>query len=115
MALYSLALLLMAGNVAVQGQSVNVALNKRVTARINCGFSGTERYLRYQDTTKSPGERTVLTCDNTTFPASNLVDGSVDTKWQSTSRMKIYTSGIFSSSQYSSLEAAVEVDLLQVC
>ncbi|RUS88037.1 hypothetical protein EGW08_004203 [Elysia chlorotica] len=110
-------------------QTVNVALQKPVTALYTCGIFGKEsfstladainpmssRYRRSCVDAREPGpDRPDLIAKSPSFPASNMVDGESATWWQSTSRARIYHQGTaFAKERDNELEAMITLDLLQ--
>ncbi|XP_050402328.1 laminin subunit alpha-3 [Patella vulgata] len=98
----------------VSCEPVNVALNKNVEAQYTCGFYGAEQYYDHKDVKVSPQQRSKLTCATVNMhPPSALVDGSTTTKWQSTSRLNIYTQTNLNPAGTGDLEAILKIDLQQ--
>lgn len=110
-------------------QTVNVALQKPVEAMYTCGLFGKESYNTLKDATDSVASRTRRSCvdarepganrpdlvaKSPSYPASNMVDGDIDTWWQSTSRSRIYHYGTaFTGERSQELEAQITLDLQQ--
>ncbi|CAL1527730.1 unnamed protein product, partial [Lymnaea stagnalis] len=104
---------------------VNVALNKKVTAFYTCGVFGREAYTTVTDAYGSVSTRPSRSCVDLrasnqslaakpTYPPEAMVDGSVDTWWQSTSRSRTYYYGKDLAVEVTKeLEAMIDFDLLQ--
>ena len=109
-------LLLMRSITTIHCEPVDVALNKPITAEPTCGFQGEETYYNHTQIPLNPVDRTEETCyDNTTHPASHMVDGSPNTWWQSTSRSNLLNyEGNFAYGRDGNPEAFIIIDLQQV-
>ena len=97
---------------------VDVALNKPITARVTCGSLGQERFLTqlYVYQTASARASAIQTCVNeTSYPATAMVDGQYDTWWQSTSRANIISELLMGADPPVQFDAEIIVDLDQVC
>ncbi|XP_046574379.1 LOW QUALITY PROTEIN: laminin-like protein epi-1 [Haliotis rubra] len=102
----------------VNGVPVNVALNRPIDALYTCGQFGPESYYNHKDVDKSDRDRTVKSCSNVTVhPPSAMVDGKMDTKWQSSNLDSIVFSGNLSLPAFpkstTDLNGVIYIDLKQ--
>ncbi|CAD5124265.1 DgyrCDS12560 [Dimorphilus gyrociliatus] len=78
-----------------QTKSVNVALKKPINAKVTCGtVTGEEPFYVHAQIFEPTWKRKVYTCVNgSQYPPDTMVDGLVDTWWQSTSRSRLISLG----------------------
>ena len=99
--------------VSTQCAPVNVALNKLITATGTCGSFGPESYIPHNQIPIRGSQRKSYECEDAgVHPAGAMVDGNLDTWWQSASRERLTAAGYGIGS---TPQATITLDMQQVC